>query len=115
METLAKSDAITQDDKELLDEVKQLVQKHIPAATILLYGSVARGTQGPDSDYDILILSDEPASRSSTEHIGDALYDLELARGIIIAAMFRSTDQWEAPAMQASPFHKEVSRDAVLL
>lgn len=115
METLTKSSLVSQKDKALLERVKQLVHKCIPDATILLYGSVARGTKGPDSDYDILILSDRSPSVDTGERLNGAIYEIELEQDVIIATALRTRTQWETPIMQASPFHKEVQRDAIRL
>ena len=40
-----------------------VIAAFLPGASVVLYGSVARGEQGPESDYDVLILVDAPLTR----------------------------------------------------
>ncbi len=44
------------DRETLLERVKTAIQDVVPDAEIILYGSRARGTAHPDSDWDFLIL-----------------------------------------------------------
>ena len=57
-------------------------------AGIVLYGSAARGDDGPESDIDLLVLIE--GEYDLWEEIGrlvDTLYDLELESGRLIAAL----------------------------
>jgi predicted nucleotidyltransferase len=38
--------------------IKEVVQRHDPSAKVYLFGSFARGAARPDSDVDVLIISD---------------------------------------------------------
>ena len=49
---LANSKDINCGDRDILIKLKEIVHVIVPTATVLLYGSVARGTQDEDSDSD---------------------------------------------------------------
>lgn len=115
MKTLDQADVISVKDQELLRDVKNIIRGFLPTSTVLLYGSTARGTQRPESDYDILVLTDEPLSRQQEDRIEDEVYALELARGVMLATTYLTWDRWNAPIVRVSPFRKEVERDAVLI
>lgn len=102
-------------DKDLLSNLKCVIQGFSPSADLLLYGSVARGTQYPESDYDILVLMDTPLTLSEDDAIQDAVYNLELSYGVVISIIFFTKDEWSVPLSCAMPFHKQVEADAVLL
>lgn len=113
MKTLEEVPHISPDDKELLSEITRIIHGFLPTATVLLYGSVARGSPDEQSDYDILVLTDEPLTRTKEDLIDDALYDLQLSKGVLLFASFYTKNVWDAnPAM---PFHQEVDRDAIVL
>lgn len=52
---------ILRNDPALEEVVRRLVEAYRPLR-IYLFGSKARGDDGPDSDYDIMILVDDDAS-----------------------------------------------------
>ncbi len=115
MKTLEEASTISNKDKQLLSKVKKLIQGFLPTAEILLYGSVARGAQYPESDYDILVLTDEPLTTKEQNAIRDPIFDLELKRDIVICTMFYTRSEWDLPPICASPFHENVEQDALVL
>jgi predicted nucleotidyltransferase len=115
MKNLATSKDISGRDRDILIKLKEIVHVIIPTATVLLYGSVARGTQDEDSDYDVLILTDAPLSTKEEDAVTDAVYDLELDRGIVISTLFYTKDFWAAPIAQVMPFHQRVREDGVVI
>ena len=55
---------------------------------VILYGSLARGTERDDSDIDLLVLLDGPVDAAREIHrIWDALYPLQLDSDRIISVM----------------------------
>ncbi len=113
MKTLEEARVISPEDKELLLRVKRAVQESVPSATVLLYGSVARGTQEAESDYDIFVLTDEALSPPGEEKARAAVFDVEMDTGRVLTLQFCSRARWERyPNM---PFHLEIAQDGILL
>lgn len=115
MRTLDQVTAISNRDRDLLREIKKTIHKHLPNADVLVYGSVARGTQEPESDYDILALTDRPLSHKDQNEIRGVVFDWEIERGVVVSVLFRSKDEWDSPLAHVSPFHQEVEKDAIVL
>ena len=113
MMKLEDARAISMKDKVLLAEVKEVVRRFLPAAEVYLYGSVARGTHGAESDYDFLVVTDEPLTTGHEETIWDAVFDVETARGVPISVQFCAKDEWQRH--QSMPFYVEVRRDGIAL
>jgi hypothetical protein len=113
MMKLEDASAISMKDKELLAEVKVVVRQFLPAAEVYLYGSVARGTHGSESDYDFLVVTDEPLTTGDEEVIWDAVFDVEMAHGVPISVQFCAKDEWQQH--QSMPFYVEVRRDGIAL
>lgn len=115
MKDLQQANTLTDIDKSLLEELKRTILQHVPDAALFLYGSTARGTRLPDSDYDVLVLLNASITTQEEEVIQDAVYEMELARNVIISLIFKTVDQWKLPMMTASPFYRNVERDAIQL
>ncbi len=99
----------------LLRECKQIIQRFLPDATVILYGSLARGEAGPESDWDLLILTDKRLTSAEERQVGDAIYDLELEHGLVISDYFCSREEWEAPVSRGGPFHANVEREGIVI
>jgi predicted nucleotidyltransferase len=115
MKDLANLIGISRRDRDILIKLKEIVRLIIPTATVLLYGSVARGTQDEESDYDVLILTEAPLSTKEEDAVTDAVYDLELEQGIVISTLFYTKDFWADPLAQVMPFHQRVQEDGVVI
>jgi len=113
MKTIEQTKVVSEQDKRLLGEMKKVIQAVLPTAEVLLYGSVARGTQGPESDYDILVLTDEPLSKNEKSRIERQVLGLELAHDVVLSTIYHSKGEWELRA--ALPFHNEVEEYGVAL
>ena len=101
--------------KEILARIKKSVQNTEPEATVILYGSFARGDNKEFSDIDILILLDQEKITYSDElRIKYPLYDLEYDTGRVISPLIFSRNDWET-RHSVTPFYKNVKREGVLL
>ena len=115
MKTLDQVTVVSNRDRELLREVKEIIRESLPTADVLLYGSVARGTQDTESDYDILVLTDSPLNRRDQNEIRGAIFDWEIERSVVVSILFRSKEEWNSPLASVSPFRHEVEKDALAL
>jgi len=113
MKTIEQTHVVSEEDKALLLEMKKLIREVVPTAEVLLYGSVARGVHGPESDYDILVLTDEPLSKNGKRKIERQVLDLELAHDVVLSTIYHSKAEWRLRA--ALPFHSEVEKHGVAL
>ena len=101
--------------QEILSRIKQIVNTTEPKATVILYGSFARGDNKKYSDIDIIILVDKDKISYSDEiRIKYPLYDLEFDTGKVISPIVFSRKDWET-RHSITPFYKNVKREGVLL
>lgn len=102
-------------EKNLLSRVKATVSNTEPTATLILFGSYARGDHHKDSDLDLLILVDqEKITMSDRKRITYPLYDIEFDTGVLISPMVYSKKDWEARKGK-TPFHENVLREGIVL
>lgn len=104
--------------KKMLAELAESLQ-HIygdKLKTVVLYGSVARGTQTADSDIDILILIDgnNDELRQYDDKLSDVSTDFSLKYLKVLSVVDISYQEYE-DWKNLSPFYKNVSEEGVIL
>jgi len=117
MKTLEETTAISPADLSLMQRVKAAILKHLPTAKVILYGSVARGTQHEDSDYDLFVLTDRALSIDEQHTVRCDVYaiELELDMEVLLSVMFCSKDEWNTPVFHGSPLRLEIEEDGIVL
>jgi predicted nucleotidyltransferase len=73
------------DDRTLAEAVRRLVKAYLPER-IYLFGSVARGDPGPDSDYDLLVVvpDDAPPERRRSRLAYETLRGTGAAADVLV-------------------------------
>jgi predicted nucleotidyltransferase len=87
----------------------------MPDADLILYGSRAWGDAQEYSDYDILVLVDQPVSIALKDQILSGIYPLELETGAMLTLVTYNRHQWESLPYKEMPFHRNVDRDGVMV
>lgn len=78
----------------------------MPQAEVFLFGSRARGTAKPTSDWDLLILLNTDTVSFDTEtQLMDIFYDLELETGQVISPLIYTKEQWSQKRVNTPLFH----------
>ena len=83
-----------------------------PKADVILYGSRARGDERPDSDWDILIRTNNAADIVTERKFRNKLYDLELETGEALSVFVYSKIDWQT-RQRITPFFHNVSREGI--
>lgn len=115
MKSYSHLDRTTPGIKRLLKRVQQAVHSVVPEAEIILYGSHARGDASPVSDWDFLILVDNPLDRKLITKLKDRLYDLELEMDTVLSSIIRTQEEWRSPRYSVLPFKHMVEQEGISL
>ncbi|MDH5396856.1 MAG: nucleotidyltransferase domain-containing protein [Cyclobacteriaceae bacterium] len=103
------------DQHDILNRIKEIVLDRDPSAKIYLYGSRAKGTMKPDSDWDLLILLNiDQVTTDLEKSVTHPLYDLEFETGEVISPMVYSEREWNTK-YSVTPFYSSVMNDGKLL
>ena len=104
--------------KKILQEMAELLKQVYGdrLKTIILYGSVARGTQTEESDVDIMVLIDgtDAQLREYDERLSDVSTDMALKYMTvfsIIDVKYQEYQEWKT----VSPFYKNVDQEGVVV
>ena len=102
--------------KTKTQHIGQLIRHYInaidPKADVILYGSRARGDERPDSDWDILILTDYSVDLITERKFRNKLYDLELETGEPLSIFVYSKNDWQTK-QRITPFYENVTQEGV--
>jgi predicted nucleotidyltransferase len=83
------------------------------AVAVVVYGSYARGTEGPDSDIDIAIFV-KKTSKQKRDQMIDAVSKYELVTGKVISAIeidYKQFNAWK----DSMPFYKSIRKECIVL
>jgi len=102
----------TADDPALAETVRRLVAAYHPQR-IYLFGSVARGDAGPDSDYDILVVvpNDAPLER----HRSRLAYEVLWGTGVAADVLVWTTSRFDSRVHLVASLPATVLREGKLL
>jgi len=104
METMAK---------EIPDQVKKAVRQIDKDAAIILFGSRARGDSNSNSDWDFLILLNNPVTSELEKIIRNKIYDIELKTDEVITAIIEQKTEWEK--YQEALLYKNIAEQGKLV
>jgi len=100
-------------DRQAIEAAIRLLKQKYPVEAIVLYGSKARGTDDPESDIDLLVLTSRELSWRERNTITDALYDIQLQYGVVISTLVVSAREWSEGRYSVLPIHDEVEQYGV--
>ncbi len=98
---------------ELLTACAAIIRKIVPEAEVILYGSVARGEETPDSDIDLLVLVSQEVTYELEREISDQIYRLELEREVVISLIVRQHARWNASPLRFTPLYRAIAQEGV--
>ena len=78
-----------------LDCIKETIKTELPSSQILLFGSHARGDFSRTSDYDLLIMTQEPIDVKTKMPLKTRIRKSLLAQGIFSDILIQSTEEVE--------------------
>ena len=97
---------------ELVEGILSILESQV--IRIVLYGSIARGTNTAESDVDIALLLNGNLSRETEDKLSDLIVDLNLKYDIVLSVIdidYEMFKKWE----KVTPFYKNVNEEGVVL
>lgn len=81
---------------------------------VILFGSVARGSAGPDSDVDLLV-EWQGSAWDGLSFLSRVAASILVETNIEIAAHAVPSEQWDELAAFRTTFYEEIAREGVLV
>jgi len=102
-------------EKDILNLIKEAVLNIDKSATVILFGSHARGDAHLESDWDILILiSKDRLSAKDKDKYFDAIYDVELKTDQAISVLIRPEKLWKTK-YRITPLYENISKEGIII
>jgi uncharacterized protein len=103
------------EDAYLIIKIQEIVAAMTSGATVILFGSRARGTALNSSDWDFLILTEHDLDRKSIREIKDRIYDLEVETDTVLSTIIRTRNEWNSSRYAVLPFRHAIEEEGILL
>ncbi len=98
---------------EIVNKIRKTIKELPVKATVILFGSEARGDARPDSDIDLLILVDkDELTEKESQKLTHPLYDIEYDTGILINPVVILKKQW---GKIKTPFYESIQKEGIVL
>lgn len=99
-----------------IERFSQRIRHRLPTRIkdVRLFGSVARGTDSPESDVDILVLV-ESDDRETTDIIMDIAVEINLDFDVVIAPIIMTRSHYANPLFRETAFFQALEQEGVSL
>ena len=97
---------------ELVNGILEIMEYQV--VSIILYGSVAKGTDTDESDVDVALLMKGNLDKETEEKLSDFIVDMNLKYDKVFSVIdidFDSFKKWE----NVTPFYKNVTQEGIVL
>jgi len=115
MISLIEAKTLNADEIAWLQKVYRTILRHIPHARLILYGSTARGSRTPESDFDLIVLTPQLLPPALRDMVRAEIYDIELTHNLVLSILFLDAVEWERLRCWQHPFWHNVSREGIVI
>jgi hypothetical protein len=84
-----------------------------PVEQVILFGSKARGDDGPESGIDLLVITSKLVDATEENTMQETAWHTGLQYGCVVQLIVRSHDQWWHGIDQATPLRLQIDADGI--
>lgn len=99
-------------EKEILHSLSDKIRKSFPDVRIWLFGSRAKETAEPDSDYDIFVVCKDAVQR---KQISEILWETSLENDMLLVGSYIEEILFSDPKYRQSLFIQSAMKDCISL
>lgn len=89
-----------------------LRKKNLPVRSVIFFGSQARGDYQPDSDIDVLVVTDK-LDKKIRETILDEAFEISLNEDVVLTPIICDLERFESPLFRAQPLYQNITREGI--
>jgi len=99
-------------DSNIAKRIRTSIETIDPKAQVIIFGSRARGDAKEESDWDILILTENPVTYEIERSFRNNLFDLEIETGEVFSTFVYQNYIWEN-RHKVTPLYQNIKREGV--
>jgi len=104
---------LTTNQTRALSLIQRRLGDNFQVEAMILYGSVARGEAGDESDIDLLILTQNQLSRADRHQITGVVFEVNLEYGTNFSSLVVSHSSWESGLFSVLPIHQQIIKEGI--
>jgi len=102
-------------DRKAISEAVGILMERFPVTRVLLFGSKAEGSDDPESDIDLLVLTGHELPWRERDEMINSLFDTQLKYDVVFGVLVVSVDEWDEGLTTVLPIHHEIEEHGVLV
>jgi predicted nucleotidyltransferase len=106
---------LTEQLQDALRAARDRITAEFAVNSIVLFGSVARGTADQESDVDLLIVLSEQPDHKVRNRISSLLLDINLEYDTNLTCLVVDRQSWEHGLFSVLPIHTAIEREGIAL
>lgn len=97
-------------DKKVIAKAVSILKLKFPVIEIKLFGSKVKGSDTPESDIDLLVLTSKPLSWTEKNAMTDSLYEVQIKYDVIFSLLVVLEKDWRSGLYSILPIHDEIEK-----
>jgi predicted nucleotidyltransferase len=106
---------LNENEKKALMEIEARVQIRFAIWQFILFGSKARGDFGPDSDIDLLIVTEKNLDWREKDSMITDVYEVNLMFGTLFTIHTAVKEEWEHGLWTVLSLKENIDKDGILV
>ena len=102
------------EDKSIAKRIRESINVIDSKAEVIIFGSRARGDSKRESDWDLLILIENPVTTVIERSFRNSLFDLEIDTGEVFSTFVYQRKKWET-MHKVTPLYRNIKKEGVRL
>lgn len=104
---------LKENERAALDEASHILRGNFPVSRVMLFGSKATGTDDPESDMDILVLTSRELPWRERDGLINSIFETQLKYDVVFGVLVVSEKEWDEGLSTVLPIHHEIEEHGV--
>lgn len=106
---------LKENDRKAVEDAVRILKGRFPVERVILFGSKAEGSDDPESDIDLLVLTRGELHWRERDEVVGSLYDTQLKYDVVFGLLIISENEWDEGLSTVLPIHHEIDEHGVLV